>query len=314
MDIDTLYGRISAPEWRDDLIIRSLQVMGEWGAAETELLAPLVSSGDVFWDIGAFLGTFTIGLCRLVPLARIVAVEANPEIFPFLETNLRVNLRCGVVVEHAAISEHEGWLSPKNASLPGNNGAQSYAPSTADAPASIPGTSLKALRAQRGDYDVLKLDIEGMETSALRSDADYLRSRQPVVWAECNEDESSFDILDLMRSLGYETAYVAFPAFRTDNFKGSPELIHPMAYEAALVAAPPERLSKLPASIVGEDLIHRRVSSALDLRRAMYDTPRWSMAEWAAMSRAELIARLGHQFRGEPFSDFLNAQERCAPG
>ena len=35
--------------------------------------------------------------------------------------------------------------------------------------------TLQDLRAEYGDYDVLKLDIEEMENDAIRSDIDYIR-------------------------------------------------------------------------------------------------------------------------------------------
>jgi len=103
--------------------------------------------------------------------------------------------------------------------------------------------------------------------------------------------------------------YVAFPAFRRLNFLGSDDLIYPMAYEAGLLAASPERLSLLAdgpiAHICGEEVIIRPLKSALDLRRAFFDTPRWNRKDWLTLSRPELLARLGRAVKQQTLKDFL---------
>ena len=64
-------------------------------------------------------------------------------------------------------------------------------------------------------------------------------------------------------------------------------------------------ISDLPETLGGEEIIIRPLASFQDLKRAMWDTPRWGMEEWATMSRPQLIARLGRMHRGERFAGFL---------
>ena len=54
----TIYGKMAVPDWPDDLIVRSLDSLGEWAYLEQQILAQLVRTDDVLWDGGAFLGTF----------------------------------------------------------------------------------------------------------------------------------------------------------------------------------------------------------------------------------------------------------------
>ena len=161
------------------------------------------------------------------------------------------------------------------------------------------------LRTEHGDYDVLKLDTEGMEADALRGDIQYLRSRKPIIWAECNENTASLDLFSVMRQLGYEPLYIAFPVIRRANYNKCAERLFPFAYEAALLAAPAERLPAFTTAATEEECIVRRVVSAADMRRALWDTPRWALSEWAEMTQPELIARLGRLNRGEDFNFFL---------
>jgi hypothetical protein len=79
-----------------------------------------------------------------------------------------------------------------------------------------------------------------------------------------------------------------------------------MAYEAALLAAPRNRLDAFTGKVAGEELIVRSIPTSEALRQALWDTPRWSMPEWVDLKKPELVALLGHKYRGEDFHAFLN--------
>ncbi len=307
--VESLYGPLSCPDWPDDLILRTLRDHGEWGAVEAELAARILPEGGRLWDVGAFLGTFSLGVSRLRTPGSVLGVEANPDLLPHLGANLRQGLSCPSALVGAGVGMRPGWLSlvPESAGS-GNRGAQSYRfherPEEADG-AAVPCRTLAQLREAHGDYDLLKLDIEGAELDAIRGDYRYLKERRPILWIECNETRASLEVLSALRSLDYEPLYIAFPAFRRANFKGDPDPIYPMAYEAALVAARPERLAAVDWAIAGEEIIVRPVATHFDLRRALFDTPRWSLRDWTDLGRAELIARLTRAHAGQGLGSFL---------
>jgi len=306
----TIYGKVSTPDWNDDLIVKSLRLYGEWAFIEQRLIASLIRQGDSLWDVGAFLGTFGIGAALESPEkpSKIVAVEPGSELYPHLLENLRHNAPCIFEIAPFAVASETGWLRPRSGTGSGNAGAVSYEVAQDGQhgiAARVESRSLKDLRASFGNYDVLKLDVEGMENAAVRGDLEYIKQNRPVIWAECNENSSSLFLLEALCWLGYDPLYVAFPAFRKANFNGSTEVIYPMAYEAVLLAAPADRLSKFNREIEGEDVIVRDVRTSFDLRKALWSTPRWSMLEWAGLSRPELIALLGHQERGESLEGFM---------
>ena len=145
-----------------------------------------------------------------------------------------------------------------------------------------------------------------MEVEALKGDFDYIRARKPVIWAECNEALSSLLLLEALVAAGYAPHYLAFPAFRRANFRGLTDLPYPMAYEAALLAAPPDRLAQLDVSGLGEEVIVKPVTTSWDLRQALWTTPRWAEPAWVNAPRLELIAMLGRMSRGEDLRAFLN--------
>ena len=288
-----------------DLISRSLSVLGEWCYAEPLLLAPMLNPDDLLYDVGGFLGTFSLGLAGLTPLAQIVAVEGNPLVQPLLKQNLAANAPCPVMVCSVAVGQREGWLKVDDGAASGNFGATAFVSATATDAGAVRATTLAHLRKEHGDYSVLKLDIEGMEREALLGDEAYIRKTQPVIWAECNETAASYDLLSALVWLGYEPIYIAFPAFRRKNFNISSDLIYPMAYEAALLAAPAGRLARFTGKVDSEEPIVRPVRGKHDLRMAMWSTPRWGNTDWASLSRPELYALLGHTMKGTVIEDFL---------
>ncbi|MGN6471065.1 MAG: FkbM family methyltransferase, partial [Rhizobiaceae bacterium] len=258
-----------------------------------------------------FLGTFTLGVSRLVQLRKVLLLEPNPELQEHLEFNISSNVDFPSTIVSAGVGSRTGWLRPLMAEDKANRGARAYRLSDTNEPGDVICYSLPDLRKRFGDYSALKIDVEGMETDVLCGDIAYLQSRHPILWAECNENADSLKLLELLVFLGYEIRYVAFPAFRRLNYRNTESAIYPMAYEAALLAGQPDHMGRFTGKAEGEDIIYRSVRTADELRRALFDTPRWCRNDWIALNRAELIARLGRIHIGHRIEDFLNA---AAPG
>lgn len=194
-EYDTIYGRITAPDWPDDIILQSLSALGEWSYVEQQILAGLVQAGDRMWDGGAFLGTFGIGLAQIAaqagrPLSRLIAIDPGAELRPCLVENLRRNVTCDQLVLSCALGAEFGRLVPDAPAeaVSANHGALAYrATATAGGdvdPEGVECVPLWHLRARHGDYDILKLDVEGMEVEAIKGDFDHIQARKPVIWAE----------------------------------------------------------------------------------------------------------------------------------
>lgn len=310
MQLDTLYGPLDVPEWPEDLILDALRRTGEWAATEAAIFAQVIPNDTMLWDCGAFVGSFSLGVAKLRRLSGVLAVEANPALAPFLKSNLSRLAPCPATVVSGGVAMQDGCITarpPKNAGVD-NHGGESYeftGPAPAENGALICHT-LKTLRSRHGDYTALKLDIEGMESEALKGDYRFIRENKPVVWVECNESIDSLEILAVLKSLGYDPVYIAFPAFRADNYLDTPDIRFPMAYEAALLAAPATVIDCIDwAHNIFAQTIRRPIATQLDLRKALFDTPRWGRAEWAELSKPELIARLTRALSDQTLPDFL---------
>lgn len=302
--IDSLYGTLLIPEWTSDLIIHALEMHGEWGATEAELAASVIPTNAKLWDLGAFVGTFSLGVAQHTRLNSVIALEINPDLSIPLRYNLEKNLNVPSTVVSSGVGPEAGWLTALGSSID-NHGAQSFKFHIDETAEAIPCVSLPGLRALHGNYDAIKLDIEGMERAVLIGDSNYLREYKPVIWAECNEDRNSLELFSALKWLGYKISYVGFPAFREGNFMKENDLIYPLAYEAALLATADELLSDFSERFSRQEIIYRCIDSQFDLRRALYDTPRWGEKSWESLNRAELIARLGRVVQGSRLCDFL---------
>ena len=152
------------------------------------------------------------------------------------------------------------------------------------------------------------MDVEGLEYNLLASAPELLAPGGPALWLECNPSERSLQLADLLLSAGLSVHYFAFPAFASDNFRQDPEPIFPFAFESGLWATrgPPPELS---APLAQRGCILERISTSEDLRRALWRTPRWGMADWQGASFENIVAEAAHLYLGETYARFLSDEK-----
>lgn len=141
------------------------------------LYRPLVASGDLVFDVGAHVGDRTAAFAALG--ARVVAVEPQPSILPWLER--LVGGRPGVVIEPVAVGAEVGMadfaISQSNPTL--STLATQWRTDVVarnptfrsvrwEASASVPVTTLDMLIEKHGEPGFCKIDVEGHEAEVLR--------------------------------------------------------------------------------------------------------------------------------------------------
>jgi len=133
----------------------------------------LIDCGAHLGLFGAQVATFSQG-CR-----RIIAIEPNPEVYPYVEGNLRAGRVTDITTIPAAVSDFTGHgrlCAPDYD--PHSDQALFLAPDPAGPIAVI---RLDSLGDQVGPRLAVKLDIEGQELAVLQAAADFLRSRERLV-------------------------------------------------------------------------------------------------------------------------------------
>jgi FkbM family methyltransferase len=130
-------------------------------------------------DAGAHIGLATLFFKRRYPRARIVAVEPNPTTFALLERNVRQNRLGDVRLVQAALAATPGCIPlyvSRDTATPWSWGdaavRNAWYSEESTQEIVVPAVTLSSLLTQ--PVDLLKLDIEGLETTVLAEAAPRL--------------------------------------------------------------------------------------------------------------------------------------------
>ena len=192
-----------------EFVDRTIFCTGEWEPRETALIADLLKPGDVFIDVGANIGYFTVLASRLVgATGKVIAIEANPRTFKRLEANVALNRCANVDLCHVAAGEVLGFATMFERE-PGNAGGDQVNFAAAAAIASIKVERIDRLVGKQ-PVRLIKLDVEGAEAKALRGASGLLERADapdlvfeftPAFLAGMGDDPR--ELIDLLEQLGY---------------------------------------------------------------------------------------------------------------
>ena len=179
-----------------------------WEHETFTVAAHLARRARDFWDVGANTGPFTLLACAVNPALRAHAFEPLPPAYARLLANVAANGwtdRC--VLSPAAVGARAGTGAlhvPREATLP------TSASLTPGGFRGLPGTQVDVpvvtLRdtAGPGDpFDLLKIDVEGLEDQVLEGAGPLLGQRQPAIIVECIPDGPHRTVEGWLRPLGY---------------------------------------------------------------------------------------------------------------
>jgi FkbM family methyltransferase len=147
-----------------------------WEQPIIQRLAGALRPGDVFVDLGAYVGPFTLLASRLVgPEGRVVAFEPDPATRDLLERNVQANGADNVTVVPYAVGDSAGTVR----FLASGDSAGRIGP---DGDLEVRQVTLDEFCAETGVRPtVMKVDIEGGEAAALRDSAVARGVRELVV-------------------------------------------------------------------------------------------------------------------------------------
>jgi len=201
----------------DLLIAPWLLMHGEWEPEETELVKKLIKPGDVFVDVGANLGYYTLLAIR-VGASQVYAFEAQESTYELLGKNVIINWMSSVVrCEHLAVFSHTTDLEffVRN-SYPGNS---SIGVSSADQLKKWFDTATKTIvhavslddyfADKPGKIDLLKVDVEGAEPAVFEGARRIITENRAIkILCEWSPDQMSTaqqnpePLVDLWADLG----------------------------------------------------------------------------------------------------------------
>ncbi|MEU5267268.1 FkbM family methyltransferase [Streptomyces hygroscopicus] len=204
-----------------DLIQRYLYLFGVWEPHMTRWLQRRLKPGDVFVDVGANIGYYSVLASRLVGRnGKVVSVEASPAFHRILLRHAQRNGCANIRAINAAVSDRDELLTFILASSR-NMGANSIVPydGPAESTFQIAARPLPALLTEEEitRARVIKIDVEGAEGGVVRGllpllgrvrpDAELTVEVTPQRMAELGE--SVDDLLDAVRAHGFHVYHLA---------------------------------------------------------------------------------------------------------
>lgn len=152
------------------------------------------ASGGTILDCGANIGVASVYCSMRAPMARVVAVEADPQIYRVLERNLRSFRLENARAVHAAITSHSGSVRFRQEG--GHSGRIPLGGESGDL--SVPAIRLREL--VDDEVELLKLDVEGAELSILEESEDVLE-RVRRIFVEYHSHTAEPQALDRLLAL-----------------------------------------------------------------------------------------------------------------
>ena len=189
----------------DPVVARELIHTGAYEPHVAGRIRSRLGPGDVFVDVGANVGYYTLLASRLVgPTGKVLAFEPNQANVKVLMLN-RLHNRCdNVTIYPFAASREEGLLAlMKIVSI-----ASTKEPTEDDlrylnAADMVYATTLDRVLATEPRVDVIKCDIDGHDFLAMQGASRTLATRRPVVFAEFNpgtlKEFSRIDPIEYLR-------------------------------------------------------------------------------------------------------------------
>ena len=210
----------------DDEIGRWIRVARTGAPGEGRFIRNVLVAGMNVIDVGANIGYFTVLAARAVGISgRVLAVEADPEMFRILRANVGLNQFANVELLPVAAHRHAGLVSV--ARDPSNFGGHTaYA-----APAMGTTTPMQAVRLDdvlNPDVPVhfVKVDIEGMDHAAVQGLERTIARWGPTFLVKFNPQKMGWfgddpeGVFGLYRELGLQVSVLGWDALRLRHETG----------------------------------------------------------------------------------------------
>ena len=153
-----------------------------------EAIVSTLRSGDVFYDVGSNVGFFSLIAARVVgERGAVHAFEPVSEIADQIRQNARRNHLANISVHVAAVSDVDGHLQLRRDPHPGG-ATTAPAGSLGDGADMVTALTLDTFAASSDrPPDVVKIDVEGLETEVITGMQHLLEAARPIVVFEIDD-------------------------------------------------------------------------------------------------------------------------------
>lgn len=231
----------------------SLVFYGEYCELEWAFFKRFIKPGDTVIDAGANIGALAVPMAQAVgPSGRVLAFEPQPVIFQCLKQNALQNdlpqllpLPFGLGAEERVIE-----TAPPDYAQQGTFSGFSLLQD---------GRGLKAKIVKLDDIFTapslafMKMDIEGMEFSALQGSGQTLARLRPVLYVENDKREKSAALIGWLLQQNYRLWWHTSPMFNPQNGRQETTNLYGQIHNINMICLPVERVDLLP--LIPETLV-----------------------------------------------------------
>jgi FkbM family methyltransferase len=151
--------------------------IGHYERRHQKIISRLIGPGDVFLDVGAHVGFYSLMASRRVGTAgRVIAFEPNPRNIDYLRRHISLNEAANVEIVEAAVSASDGLIGFEA------SGDSSMGHVLPDGQGTVRSISLNAW-AEAADIapTVIKIDVEGHEPPVLEGATEVMSKMRPTI-------------------------------------------------------------------------------------------------------------------------------------
>lgn len=177
---------------------------------EIAMLRKLLVPGDVFWDIGANIGFYSLTASSLVgPRGLVVAFEPGPQSWGALMANIHLNHRTNIYPFKMAVTDDYGWVTLYSRPEIADGGASIIPPPDPSCHSDLcPAVNLDGFGRDFGGAPptFIKIDVEGAEDRVLAGSRHLLAGPSPpLLLIEMNNRQT---VSDYLQNLGFVGAHL----------------------------------------------------------------------------------------------------------
>ena len=184
--------------WTDG-VSRAIRANGWFEPETVAVVRSLLTPQTRFYDVGAQLGQYTLLAAGLS--AAVHAFEPDPDTHSLLAQNVRMN-DVTATLNRFALSDHCGTVAFYQAT-PENIGESSCLPLESARKLQVECHTLDCYAERHGLPDLIKLDVEGAETTVLRGAPSLLARKVPMIIEFAPRIHDCAPLADFLRSYGY---------------------------------------------------------------------------------------------------------------
>jgi FkbM family methyltransferase len=157
-------------------------------------VARFLRGNDVFVDIGANVGSYSVIALAAAPDTRVVAFEPHPNTFDRLSENIELNgAAARARLRNCAVGDRQGTIS-----FTMGEDAKNHIATDRDTLSviTVPLTTLDEELRGEGEVAIVKMDVEGAEALVLKGADGFIRESPPLAWI--------VELIDVGRRYGIE--------------------------------------------------------------------------------------------------------------